>query len=224
MFRTKEGIRRSLSRTLRVLVPGLCIASLGCADTGGLRSVWPDRPIVAGLLGPEAATPARPGRRLLRPIHARRQGTVRPPGEAHPATTRTRPDRAATTTRRDRRDRAMGCSPTNRRRLRRRERPDGTPPRPKGPPATRRSRSPWERPSRSRPHRTGRAPSSPQPPHRSGRPRGRRGRHRRHRRSRTPGRSSTVARPSSSRWAPIRSRCRGSNGSTAACSPRKRSS
>ena len=43
MFRTTEGVKQSLSWTLRVLAPGLCIASLGCTQSGGLRSVWPDR-------------------------------------------------------------------------------------------------------------------------------------------------------------------------------------
>jgi Protein of unknown function (DUF1571) len=48
MFRTKEGARRSLSRAAGILALGLCFAELGCTSTTGLRSVWPDRPMLLG--------------------------------------------------------------------------------------------------------------------------------------------------------------------------------
>jgi hypothetical protein len=48
MFRTKEGVKRPLNRAAKVLAPGLCVAMLGCTDSGGLRSVWPDRPSLLG--------------------------------------------------------------------------------------------------------------------------------------------------------------------------------
>ena len=44
MVRTKEGVRRWLSRAASILALGLCFAELGCTSTGGLKSVWPDRP------------------------------------------------------------------------------------------------------------------------------------------------------------------------------------
>jgi Protein of unknown function (DUF1571) len=49
MSRTKEGATRRLAGAARALALGLCVAMLGCADSGGLRSVWPDRPSVLGL-------------------------------------------------------------------------------------------------------------------------------------------------------------------------------
>jgi hypothetical protein len=48
MSRTKEGVRRSLSRAAMILALGLCFAELGCTSTDGLRSVWPDRPSLFG--------------------------------------------------------------------------------------------------------------------------------------------------------------------------------
>lgn len=48
MFRTKEGVARLLNLAARALASGVCLAMLGCADSGGLRSVWPDRPSLLG--------------------------------------------------------------------------------------------------------------------------------------------------------------------------------
>jgi hypothetical protein len=48
MFRTKEGVKRPLTRAARIVTPGLFLAAVGCADTNGLRSIWPDRPSLLG--------------------------------------------------------------------------------------------------------------------------------------------------------------------------------
>jgi hypothetical protein len=48
MFWTKEGVERPLSRAARIVAPGLFLAAVGCADTNGLRSIWPDRPSLLG--------------------------------------------------------------------------------------------------------------------------------------------------------------------------------
>lgn len=49
MFRTKGSVTRPLTVAARALALGLGMAMLGCADSGGLRSVWPDRPSLLGL-------------------------------------------------------------------------------------------------------------------------------------------------------------------------------
>lgn len=49
MFRTKQGVGRAWTAAARALALGLCVLMLGCADSGGLRSVWPDRPSLLGL-------------------------------------------------------------------------------------------------------------------------------------------------------------------------------
>jgi Protein of unknown function (DUF1571) len=49
MFRTTEGVERTARGAIRALALGLCTAIVGCADTTGLRSVWPDRPSLLGL-------------------------------------------------------------------------------------------------------------------------------------------------------------------------------
>jgi hypothetical protein len=49
MSRTKEGVTRPLTGTARALALGLALAITGCANSGGLRSVWPDRPSLMGL-------------------------------------------------------------------------------------------------------------------------------------------------------------------------------
>ena len=48
MFRTKGGVEGALNLAARIATPGLILAAVGCADTGGLRSIWPDRPSLLG--------------------------------------------------------------------------------------------------------------------------------------------------------------------------------
>ena len=221
MFRTKEGVRRSLSRTLWVLAPGLCIASLGCTETGGLRSVWPDRPTLLGFWDRKPQPPPDPADDYYaRYMHAARE-------RSDLLARRSRDDAdAAGPSRDDDETRPPGPSDT---------RLADESPAPSTSRTSGRDFTPAERPPRDETIQVTLGTPEPLPSasNRAGtatrldihaEAAARAVRHRRHRRSRTPGRSSTAARPSSSRSGPTRSRCRGSNESTAACSPRKRSS
>jgi Protein of unknown function (DUF1571) len=49
MFRTREGVTRPVTAASRALALVLGLSMIGCADSGGLRTIWSDRPTLLGL-------------------------------------------------------------------------------------------------------------------------------------------------------------------------------
>ncbi len=60
MSRTKEGVRRSLSRTAMILALGLCLAEMGCMGTSDLRTDEPARPWLFGFWDRHQQSPPDP--------------------------------------------------------------------------------------------------------------------------------------------------------------------
>ena len=96
MSRTKEGVRRSLSRTAMILALGLCLAELGCMSTSGLRSDEPARPSLFGFWDRHQQPPPDPANDYYaRYMHAAKARTEATAGASGDPAGRRRTDRPA---------------------------------------------------------------------------------------------------------------------------------
>ncbi len=73
MFRTQEGVKRPKARASRALAAALGMAVVGCADSGGLRSVWPDRLSLLGWRDRQQPSPDPANDYYAQYMHAARQ-------------------------------------------------------------------------------------------------------------------------------------------------------